>query len=128
MKSIRPLAAGFLTGKLVNNQHAGSRFGDENPLGKAVQKAFGATELLDAMKAFDTKVNACGLSSLEVAVRWIAHHSALSNEDGIIFGASKTTQISETVELVREGPLPANVLDLVEELWDAIKEIRGQII
>ncbi|EED14542.1 oxidoreductase, putative [Talaromyces stipitatus ATCC 10500] len=126
--AFQPLAAGFLTGKLVNNQHAGSRFGDENPLGKSAQKLFGAAELLDAMNAFDTRVKACGLSSLEVAIRWIAHHSALSNEDGIILGASKTPQISETVELVRKGPLPAKVLDLTEELWDAVKEIRGQII
>jgi aflatoxin B1 aldehyde reductase len=112
----------------VNNQHAGSRLGDDNPLGKTAQKLFGAAELLDAMKAFDTKVKACGLSSLEVAIRWIYHHSVLSSEDGIILGASKTPQISETVELVRKGPLPAKVLDLTEELWDAVKEIRGQII
>ncbi|OKL55509.1 hypothetical protein UA08_09256 [Talaromyces atroroseus] len=126
--AFQPLAAGFLTGKLVNNQHDGTRFGDENPLGKAAQKLFEAAELLDAMKTFDTKVKACGLSSLDVAIRWIAHHSALSNDDGIILGASKTPQISEMVEMARKGSLPAKVLDLTEELWDAVKEIQGQII
>jgi aflatoxin B1 aldehyde reductase len=52
----RPLAAGFLTGKLVNNQHTGTRFGDENPLGKVIQKMFGAQDLLNAMKKFDREV------------------------------------------------------------------------
>ncbi|KAF2185673.1 Aldo/keto reductase [Zopfia rhizophila CBS 207.26] len=52
----QPLAAGFLTGKLVNNQHAGTRFGNKNPLGKTAQGIFGAEDLLNAMKNFDEEV------------------------------------------------------------------------
>ena len=39
---LRPLAAGFLTGNVVNNEHTGTRFSDDNPIGKMAQKLFGA--------------------------------------------------------------------------------------
>lgn len=124
----RPLAAGFLTGKLVNNQHSGTRFGDENPLGKVIQKMFGAQDLLNAMKKFDREVKAHDLTPVEVAIRWVAHHSVLTDNDGIVIGASSAMQVSEMVGLIQRGPLPAGVLMLTEELWDAVKGTRGEII
>ncbi len=124
----RALGGGFLTGKLVNNEHAGTRLADENPLGKALQRLFAADDLHNAMRKFDTGAKAQGLTSVEIAIRWIAHHSALGDTDGIILGASKTTQIVETVGLAQKGPLPAAALALVEEAWDAVKETRGEII
>ncbi|KUI53260.1 Aflatoxin B1 aldehyde reductase member 2 [Cytospora mali] len=75
------LAAGFLTGKLVNNEHADTRLSDSNPLGKIVQHRF------------DAAVKAEGLTPTEVALRWVGYHSALGDGDAIILGASKTAQI-----------------------------------
>jgi aflatoxin B1 aldehyde reductase len=66
----RPLAAGFLTGKLVNKIHAGTRFDESNPLGNIIQKMFGSVELHDAMKVFDAGVRAEGLTPMEVALGW----------------------------------------------------------
>ena len=91
------MAVGYLNGKLVNNQHEGTRFGDSNPLGKAVQKLYGEEELSSAMRKFDTQVRSYNLTSLEVSIRRVAYHSASASEDGIILGVSKTKQIRETV-------------------------------
>lgn len=124
----RPLAAGFLTAKLVNGLHHGTRFADNNPLGKAAQAIYGAEGLRSAMKQFDTKLKPYSISPVEVALRWIAHHSALGDEDGIIIGASKVEQIRQTVEMVNRGPLPEPVLDIAEGLWEAVKDTRGEII
>lgn len=124
----RPLAAGFLTGKLTNNDHAGTRFGDDNPLGTFAQKLFGAEDLHSAMKKFDAEVKSYSLTPIEVAIRWFAHHSALRDEDGIIFGASKVEQICETVSMIKKGPLPGEILKTAEELWSAVKGSRGEII
>ena len=124
----RPLAAGFLTGKLVNKEHAGTRFGDDNPLGKFAQKLLGAEDLHSAMRKFDTEARSHNMTPIEVAVRWIAHHSALRGEDGIIFGASKVEQIRETVAMIEKGPLPGEVLRTAEDLWSAVKGTRGEII
>ncbi|KAI4263557.1 MAG: hypothetical protein L6R42_001296 [Xanthoria sp. 1 TBL-2021] len=126
--AFRPLAAGFLTGKLVNGLHQGTRFADNNPLGKAAQGIFGAEDLRTATKEFDSKLKPYNISSVEVAIRWIAHHSALGDEDGIILGASKVEQIRQTVGMIKNGPLPEDVLDIAEGLWHAVKDSRSEII
>lgn len=123
-----PFAAGFLTGSFLNNQYAGTRFDEKNPLGPAIQKMFGAEELHLALKEFDVKVKAEGLTLLEVAIRWLVYHSALTDDDGIILGASKATQVIEAVSLARKGPLPNSVQPLVNSLWDAVRPIRTDII
>ncbi|KAI1367953.1 putative oxidoreductase [Xylaria arbuscula] len=126
--AFQSLAAGFLTGKLVNNEHAGTRFGDDHPLGAIARKMFGGEDLLAGMKKFDKDVKALGLTPLEVAARWITHHSALGDNDGVLLGASRCDQIVDTVGIIRKGPLPDAVLPLVEELWDAVKETRAPIL
>ena len=125
---MRPLASGFLTGKLINNEHAGTRFGDDNPLGKFAQKLFCAEDLHSAMKIFQNEVMSHNMTPLEVSVRWIAHHSALRNVDGIILGASKVEQLQETIKMIEKGPLPADTLGATEQLWAAVKETRENII
>ncbi|KAL8724054.1 MAG: hypothetical protein Q9181_007008 [Wetmoreana brouardii] len=126
--AFRPLTAGFLSGKFVNNDHAGTRFADNNPLGKVTQKLFGAEYLQTAMKRFDADVKSYNLTLIEVAIRWIVHHSALGDEDGIIVGASKIEQICETLSVVEKGPLPEDVLKISDDLWEAVKESRAEII
>ncbi|KAK7957775.1 hypothetical protein PG988_012623 [Apiospora saccharicola] len=122
------LASGFLTGKLINNDHAGTRFGDDHPYGPRVRQIFGSGDLVGAMKTFDAGVKAHGLSPTEVAYRWIAYHSSLGENDGIIIGASKPEQAVETVDLIRKGPLPDAVVSLAQGLWEAVKETRGDIL
>jgi len=117
-----------LTGKLINNEQAGTRFGDDNPLGKFAQRLFGAEDLHCAMKKFDAETKLHNLTPIEVAIRWIAHHSALRDEDRIVIGASKTEQIQGTVTMIKKGPLPGEVLKIAEDLWIAVKGSRGEII
>lgn len=80
------------------------------------------------MKKFDAEVKSHNLTSIEVAIRWIAHHSALGDEDGVIIGASKAEQVRETVIMIKKGPLPKEVLRTAEDLWSAVKGSRGEII
>lgn len=63
-----------------------------------------------------------------MAIRQMAHHSALGDDDGTILGASKPEQVTGTVEMNRIWPLPAEVLRIAEELWDTVEETRGKII
>ncbi|KAI0428275.1 putative oxidoreductase [Xylaria sp. FL1042] len=122
------VAAGFLTGNFVNGQHAGTRMGDDNPLGKQLQRMYGSEDVLNAVKTFDAETRALGLTPLEVAVRWIFHHSKLTDDDCVVLGASKVEQIVESVAFVRKGRLADHVLPLVEELWGSVKESRGEVI
>lgn len=79
------------------------------------------------MKKCDTAVKAEGLSSAEVAIRWVAHHSALTEDDAMILGASRVEQTQESVGFSCEGKLPEDVLSLADELWEAVRESRGSI-
>ena len=56
------------------------------------------------------------------------HHSALSDRDGVILGASKTEQVQETVAMIRKGPLPGPAVELAEELWQEVEVSRGEIL
>lgn len=80
------------------------------------------------MKRFDSAVKAEGLTSVEVALRWVAHHSALGDGDAIILGASKTSQIQETVSMIRKGGLSPQLVGMAEEIWEAVKESRSNIL
>lgn len=80
------------------------------------------------MSHFDTEIKSYNLTPIEVAVRWIVHHSALGKGDGVIFGASKTQQIRETVAMIRKGPLDEEVLRAAEKFWETVRGSRGEIM
>ncbi|OTA61423.1 putative oxidoreductase [Hypoxylon sp. EC38] len=126
--AFRSMASGLLTGNAVNDRVAGTRFDASNPLSGAMRRVFGAQDLQDVVRKFDRETRAKGFTPLEVAIRWVVHHSALEEEDGVVLGASKTKQVIETVEFIKKGPLSDDLLQLAEGLWDAVKETRGDII
>ena len=126
--AFRTLAAGFLTGRFVNNEYEGTRFGDDNPLGKFAQKLFGAEDLHSAMRRFTDEAKSYNQTPVEVAIRWIMYHSALGDEDAIIIGASKAELVREIVNMMKKGPFPEELLKAVDDLWNAVKESRQSII
>lgn len=73
---------------------------DDNLLDEAVQRICKGEELHQAMKKFDTEIKAHGVSSMEVAIRWLAYHTALGDEDAIILGASKEAQLVKLISLI----------------------------
>ena len=62
-----------------------------------------------------------GISVLEATVRWFMHHSALGEEDGVIFGASSESQIERTLGYLGKGPLSDGLVEAFEELWTPLK-------
>lgn len=124
----RPLAAGFVTGNSVTGNTEGTRFSKDNPLGKAFQGLFGAEDLRRAMARFLEVAAAQNMSPVEVAVRWIFHHSALSEEDGVILGASKVDQVKEVLVFAQKGPLPEDVLAWAGNVWEEVKTSRADIM
>ena len=117
-----------MTGKATTGNTAGTRFGDDNPLGKAMSGLFGAKDLNQAMQEFLEATDSHGLTTIEVAIRWIFHHSALGDQDGVVLGASRMSQIKETLEFIKRGPLSADVLRLTDNIWTAVKESRATIL
>ncbi|OTB01825.1 hypothetical protein M426DRAFT_14133 [Hypoxylon sp. CI-4A] len=126
--SFRSVASGFLTGNAARDRAAGTRFGADNPLGGLLHRVFGAADLRDGVRAFDERARRLGAAPLEVAIRWLAHHSLLREDDGIVVGASRTAQIVELVGFVEKGPLTEELVRLAEGLWEDVKATRGDII
>lgn len=115
------LASGFLTGTHVDDEG--------KPTGRFTKNAsFATPEVMAAMKKFVAGCRAHSLPPVEVASRWITHHSALGENDGIVLGASKLHQVGDTVANIRKGSLPREMVALTDDVWAAVNPIRGSVI
>jgi aflatoxin B1 aldehyde reductase len=67
-----------------------------------------------------------GIGGHAAALRWTAHHSALSAEygDSIILGASSAEQLESNIDMIEQGPLPADVVAALESLY---KELGDEV-
>ncbi len=113
-----------MTGNFVNGTASGTRFDPKNAIGKVAQARYSEESLQDATKEFINEVKAHSLEPMEVAIRWLCYHSALGDQDGVVFGASKERQITQLMAYIKKGSLPADVLKSVEQLWDRVKDSR----
>ncbi|KAF1344874.1 NADP-dependent oxidoreductase domain-containing protein [Delphinella strobiligena] len=70
-----------------------------------------------------TKVcEARGFSVLEATLRWFKHHSELEEGDGFILRASRVEQIEKSLEACEKEPLPGDIAEEFESMWNAIKD------
>ena len=63
-----------------------------------------------------------GLTVKEAALRWLMHHSARGDHDGVILGGSSAEQIEENVRACEGGVLPQGVVDCFEMVWTQLQE------
>jgi aflatoxin B1 aldehyde reductase len=119
-----PLAGGFLVkdASLFTSQGSG-RWGKDNPLGLMYRTLYGKPALLQALKEWDAIAKEAGVSKAALAYRWVLYHSALKGElgDGCIIGASRTEQLQETLQDVKEGPLPKGAVERIEGIWGRVE-------
>lgn len=126
-----PLAGGFLTGKTTKAREKESsadggtpqslqrtRWSKESPM-RVYVDLFDQPAVHTAMRKF---MNLCAdqtppLNPGDVSLRWLAYHSALGHGDGIIVGASKISQIEDSVKAISAGPLSDELRQVVEDLW-----------
>ena len=117
-----PLAGGFLTGKVaLGHDITGTRFEPNNKMGAWHRDLYDKAVMHDAVKNLQKGIEPLGLTLPEVSLRWLAYHSALGQNDGIIFGASKTAQLESNLKDLAKGPLEQEVVEMMEETWVAVK-------
>ena len=61
------------------------------------------------------------MNMANVALRWLIHHSLLTDGDGIILGVSKGTQLVANLAAWQGGPLPAEQVEACERAWQAAR-------
>ena len=61
-----------------------------------------------------------GLSLIEIALRWVQHHSVLTPSDGVILGASSAAQLEQNCVASEKGPLPEDVVKALDEAYKIV--------
>lgn len=85
-----------------------------------LKKQFDKKELHDAIFKLTETLEPLNISKTEAALRWICYHSKLGSQDGVILGASKLDQILLNIESIGKGPLPENVVSIMDGLWKTL--------
>ncbi|BDZ52018.1 hypothetical protein GCM10025867_42590 [Frondihabitans sucicola] len=76
-------------------------------------------QLFDAIDRMNALAGDAGIPLVEAALRWVAYRPGVTS---ILLGGSRESQVSANIETIRRGPLPA---DLVQALDDVGSGLRG---
>ncbi|KAH8883127.1 Aldo/keto reductase [Thozetella sp. PMI_491] len=120
-----PLAAGFLTGNLTSGRAEGTRLG--SPYGAHFRGWYDKAEFHAAIRNLMDVIDPRGIKPTEAALRWLAYHSPLTEKDGIILGATKVEQIQENMVHIAKGPLPADIVAVINRIKDTVGEATKSI-
>lgn len=117
-----PLAGGLLTGKHsgFDSRPEDGRFGTN----VEYQGRYWKKENFSAVQQFVEVCQAHAVEPAAAALRWLVHHSALSNTDGkhgVILGASKMAHFESNLAACTAGPLPDAVVAALDEGWESVR-------
>ncbi|KAI0702753.1 Aldo/keto reductase [Earliella scabrosa] len=117
-----PLGGGFFTGRyrsMEDQTEAGSRFDPTRMQGQAYRKRYWNEVHFNALAKIEAVAQKHGLTMAEIALRWISHHSLMKREhgDSILIGASSLKHIEQNLVDLEKGPLPEEVLQVLDEAW-----------
>ncbi|MDG2113448.1 MAG: aldo/keto reductase, partial [Actinomycetota bacterium] len=70
-------------------------------------------EMFAALDAITAAATEAGISTLEAAVRWTQHHSAVDGAlgDAVLIGVSRIEQLEPIMAASNRGPLPESVVE-----------------
>lgn len=116
-----PQASGFLAGSLTSGQVEGTRFAEGNIMSMDARR-YDTERHHEAIRFLDNMLKPHGIPKTEASLRWLAFHSKLGPQDAIIFGASKIDQIKQNVAAVAKGPLPDELVAVLDGIWATLQE------
>lgn len=60
-----------------------------------------------------------GINGHAAALRWTTYHSVLDREkgDAVIIGASKLSQLADNMDIIAQGPLPQEVVEVFDGVY-----------
>ncbi|KAF8996296.1 Aldo/keto reductase [Cyathus striatus] len=128
-----PLGGGFFTGRytsMEDNVEEGSRFDASTFQGKGYRERYWKDAYFKALESIRTVSDKHGLTMPEVALRWISHHSLLKREhgDAVLIGASSLNHIKQNLVDFEKGPLPEEVLKVLDEAGNPLSPMPSNTI
>ncbi|KAI0851994.1 Aldo/keto reductase [Daldinia vernicosa] len=118
-----PLGGGFLTGKLTLGTAEGTRL--RSAYGAHFARWYDRPEFHNAVRKLLEAIEPLGIKPSEAALRWLAYHSVLGEKDGIILGATKVEQVKQNIEDIGRGPLPREIVGVIDAIGEAIDALGG---
>ncbi|TLS21194.1 uncharacterized protein PpBr36_10638 [Pyricularia pennisetigena] len=124
-----PSAAGLFSGQVTaDSVHKPTgRWSKSQPGGAIYADMYLKPSLLACSERVQDAAKRLGIprGGHEVALRWVIHHSCLDGArgDGIIVGGSTLEQARQNVEICKQGPLPQELVDLMEQVWAVARPI-----
>lgn len=125
-----PLAGGVLSGRYTAKDRevvpVDGRFGamDER-IGKMYRERYFRDGTFEALGMIEPVVERHGLTLVEVALRWCVWHSKLDvmgdGNDGLVIGVSSLKQLEGNLRDAEKGPLPEEVVRVLDEAWRVTK-------
>ncbi|KAI0265383.1 Aldo/keto reductase [Gloeopeniophorella convolvens] len=120
------LGGGFFTGRYssIDDQvEPGTRFDPSMAQGQNYRKRYWKESYFKAIDAVRAVADAHGFTTAEIALRWVSHHSLMKREhgDSVIIGASSLHHIEQNLDDLEKGPLPDEVLRVLDEAWASVK-------
>ncbi len=121
-----PIAGGFLvkdSASLRAKKDKG-RFGPSSGAGDMYTNMYLKESLLDALDGWEVIAKDAGISEAALAYRWITYHSTLKKENGdaVIMGATKISQLEETLENIERGPLDEKTAKKADDIWNKVEQ------
>ena len=124
-----PIAGGLLAGKIASTSDKDipteGRFSNKYMNGASRPRYWrdGTFSAIDVLREVAAKHDT---TMIEIALRWLRHHSALDLEgkqynDGIIIGASSLAHLESNLKDLEKGPLPQEILDAADAAWRTAK-------
>ena len=123
-----PTAGGFFEKHVQaksDNLPGNGRFTIGGMLTNMYRDAYMKPSIYQALESLQEVGDKHGLNGIEIALRWACYHSQLgqiTNEDAVILGASKLEQFEENIKSIKKGPLPDEVVSLMDRIKDDIGE------
>jgi aflatoxin B1 aldehyde reductase len=120
-----PLAGGLFSGKIKSKDQLpdSGRFSNTSErTGKMYRDRYFNDATFAALSIVEKAAEKHELTLLEIALRWVVHHSELKTRakggnDGVIIGVSSFKQLEGNLKDLEKGPLPEEVVKALDEAW-----------
>ncbi|KAI0804323.1 NADP-dependent oxidoreductase domain-containing protein [Xylaria sp. FL0064] len=129
-----PTGGGFLAGAItsVDADPAEGRYA-KGPMQHLTRGRYFRDGIIEGARIIRQAAEETGIPPLEVAMRWLVHHSALrggngggqEGRDGVVIGFSSLEQLRQNLDSLDKGPLGPELLDALERAWRVARPDAG---
>jgi aflatoxin B1 aldehyde reductase len=130
-----PLGGGFLRGKVTFAASEDDMKGTRLESGTKLREMWDKPAMNDAIRKIAELGKPHDINVADVAWRWLIYHSQLDGgpilkDDGdtVIIGPRSPDQLKIYEEMYCDGPLPDDVLEELDALWEGVKEDARAIV